>query len=86
MIPAAFPEWEKVCDRWGGLMMGAIFEISKLAALGFGLPENTFYDMLQYGPHLLAPTGSDLASYGKKDTVFAGFHTGIYLYFPFFLS
>jgi len=60
-------------------MMGAIFEVAKLAAIGFRLPENTFYDMLQFGPHLLAPTGSDLSSYGKKGTVFAGFHTGMLL-------
>lgn len=26
------------------------------------------------GPHLLAPTGSDLSRYGAKGTVFAGYH------------
>ncbi|PHT36312.1 hypothetical protein CQW23_24012 [Capsicum baccatum] len=26
------------------------------------------------GPHLLAPTGSDLRRYGKEGTVFAGYH------------
>jgi hypothetical protein len=32
--------------------------------------------MMQYGPHLLAPTGSDLHvhKYGKKGTVLAGYH------------
>lgn len=26
------------------------------------------------GPHLLAPTGSDLSRYGQEGTVFAGYH------------
>jgi hypothetical protein len=32
--------------------------------------------MMQYGPHLLAPTGSDLHTeqYGKLGTVLAGYH------------
>ena len=28
-------------------------------------------------PHLLAPTASDLAKYGTKDTILAGFHTDL---------
>jgi isopenicillin N synthase-like dioxygenase len=28
-------------------------------------------------PHLLAPTASDLAKYGEKDTILAGFHTDL---------
>jgi len=30
----------------------------------------------QMGPHLLAPTGSDLGKFGKLGTVFASFHYG----------
>lgn len=41
-------------------MIEAINSVSKMSALGMGLPENTFYDTLQGGAHLLAPTGSDL--------------------------
>jgi hypothetical protein len=47
-------------------MIEAINSVSKMSALGIflkkgmGLPENTFYDTLQGGAHLLAPTGSDL--------------------------
>ena len=37
------------------------------------LPENAFYDQLQGGAHLLAPTGSDLQRY-DVGTIFAGFH------------
>lgn len=32
------------------------------------------YSLMEGGSHLLAPTGSDLSKYGKKGTVFAGFH------------
>lgn len=47
-----------------------------MAAIGLGLNRNTFTKRMEKGPHLLAPTGSDLKKY-KKDTVFAGFHYGI---------
>lgn len=30
-----------------------------------------------FRPHLLAPTASDLAKYGQKDTILAGFHTDL---------
>lgn len=30
-----------------------------------------------FSPHLLAPTASDLQTYGTKDTVLAGFHTDL---------
>ena len=47
-------------DRWGNCMIEAIFAISKMAAIGFDLEENTFSNLLDGGAHLLAPTGSDL--------------------------
>eukprot|EP00698_Gefionella_okellyi_P003592 TRINITY_DN13377_c0_g1_i1.p1 TRINITY_DN13377_c0_g1~~TRINITY_DN13377_c0_g1_i1.p1 ORF type:complete len:357 (-),score=74.92 TRINITY_DN13377_c0_g1_i1:40-1110(-) len=77
VLPAAFPEWQNVCDMWGSKMLGAIDEVAQLAALGLDLPRDTFKEMLNCGPHLLAPTGSDLGRFGKKDTVFAGFHTDL---------
>lgn len=45
-----------------------------MLALGLDLPKNTFTSMLQGGPQLLAPTGSDLSKFNKKDDVLAGFH------------
>ncbi|KAH9884249.1 hypothetical protein F4778DRAFT_566623 [Xylariomycetidae sp. FL2044] len=48
-----------------------------MAALGMGLPASTFSDAGRYGPHLLAPTASDLTKYGKPDTILAGFHTDL---------
>ena len=38
-----------------------------------GLPQNLFKDYLHGGAHLLAPTGSDLATY-DVGTIFAAFH------------
>jgi len=62
-------------DSWGYKMLGACEEISKMAAIGFKLPENCLYDAMKYGFHLLAPTGSDLKKF-DINTVFAGLHYG----------
>ncbi|CAI4218357.1 unnamed protein product [Parascedosporium putredinis] len=48
-----------------------------MAAVGLGLPAETFSAAGKYGPHLLAPTASDLQKYGQKDTILAGFHTDL---------
>lgn len=48
-----------------------------MAAAGLGLSEKTFSDAGRYGPHILAPTASDLRKYGDKDTILAGFHTDL---------
>jgi isopenicillin N synthase-like dioxygenase len=48
-----------------------------MVAVGMGSPAKTFSDAGRYGPHLLAPTASDLQKYGKKDTILAGFHTDL---------
>jgi isopenicillin N synthase-like dioxygenase len=66
--------------------------LAQMAAVGLGLPQETFTDAGRYGyeysfcglliltapsPHLLAPTASDLVKYNKKDTILAGFHTDL---------
>lgn len=48
-----------------------------MAAVGLDLPPTYFSDAGRYGPHLLAPTASDLKKYGTKDTILAGFHTDL---------
>lgn len=57
-------------------MIDSVFTVSEMLALGCQMPQNTFIDRLKGGPHLLAPTGSDLV---KNDigTIFAAFHYGI---------
>ena len=48
-----------------------------MTAAGLGLPNDFFTSQARYGPHLLAPTASDLNKYGKQDTILAGFHTDL---------
>jgi isopenicillin N synthase-like dioxygenase len=77
VIPAAFPNWAAVMDNWGSKLLSAGFTIAEMIAVGFGLPKNTLTDMMNCGPHLLAPTASDLNKHGKLDTVLAGFHNDL---------
>lgn len=48
--------------------------------VGLGLDPKTFVDKATYGPHLLAPTATDLNLFGQQGAIFAGFHT---VAFPF---
>jgi isopenicillin N synthase-like dioxygenase len=61
-------------DVWGNTLHKAVLGLAEMIAVGFGLPKKTFVDMAQYGPHLLAPTASDLNKFGAVGTVLAGFH------------
>lgn len=74
VIPAEFPEWKEVMDMWGGQMTRALFTLAEMAAVGFKMPSDAFTSRMEYGPHLLAPTGSDFNNYGEEGTVLAGFH------------
>ncbi|KAJ3052772.1 hypothetical protein HK097_005698 [Rhizophlyctis rosea] len=77
VVPAGFPQWREIMDGWGGRMHEAISTLSEMLAIGFDLPRDTFTQLTKGGPHLLAPTGSDLSKYGKVGTVLAGFHTDL---------
>ena len=59
-------------DRWGTLMQQAVTTVTEMAAIGLGLPRHALTDMLAQGPHLLAPTGSDLSQYNSVGQIFAG--------------
>eukprot|EP00603_Paraphysomonas_imperforata_P005917 CAMPEP_0114427108 /NCGR_PEP_ID=MMETSP0103-20121206/8164_1 /TAXON_ID=37642 ORGANISM="Paraphysomonas imperforata, Strain PA2" /NCGR_SAMPLE_ID=MMETSP0103 /ASSEMBLY_ACC=CAM_ASM_000201 /LENGTH=378 /DNA_ID=CAMNT_0001596131 /DNA_START=64 /DNA_END=1200 /DNA_ORIENTATION=+ len=75
VIPPEIPEWKRVMDKWGNFMMDAQFVVAEMAAIGFKLQKDAFSSRMHCGPHLLAPTGSDLSGkYGKNGTVLAGFH------------
>jgi hypothetical protein len=54
--------------------MSAVTTVSEMAAVGFNMPQDTFTSLTKNGPHLLAPTGSDLSVYHDKNQIFAGFH------------
>lgn len=69
--------WRPVMMKWGESMKSAVSALAEMAAVGMGLPASTFSDAGRYGPHLLAPTASDLQKYGAKDTILAGFHTDL---------
>mmetsp|Transcript_27241 Transcript_27241/g.53566 ORF Transcript_27241/g.53566 Transcript_27241/m.53566 type:complete len:368 (-) Transcript_27241:121-1224(-) len=74
VYPEAFPEWPKTMNTWGSLILDTVSTVSEMAALGFGLPQDSFTTRMKCGPHLLAPTGSDLQKHGAKGTVFASYH------------
>lgn len=74
VIPTNFPDWTTVMDKWGNLMMQAVKTVCEMLAVGLDLPIDTFTNLMNNGPHLLAPTGSDLNKFNKVDTIMAGFH------------
>ncbi|KAJ3750742.1 hypothetical protein DFH05DRAFT_1468410 [Lentinula detonsa] len=69
--------WTPIMESWGESMKQAVESLADMACIGLGLPSNLFRDAGRYGPHLLAPTASDLVKYGQKDTILAGFHTDL---------
>ncbi|KAI0080335.1 Clavaminate synthase-like protein [Panus rudis PR-1116 ss-1] len=69
--------WTPIMEKWGKSMKQAVENLAEMAAIGLGLPQSAFTDAGRYGPHLLAPTASDLVKYSKKDTILAGFHTDL---------
>ncbi|KZT52910.1 Clavaminate synthase-like protein [Calocera cornea HHB12733] len=78
VVPKEFAcAWPDTLNRWGERMKDAVEGVAEMAAVGFGLERELFKDAGQYGPHLLAPTASDLRKYGTKNTILAGFHTDL---------
>ncbi|KAG5919916.1 hypothetical protein E4U42_006383 [Claviceps africana] len=69
--------WPEIMNRWGNCMKNAVSKVSEMTATGLGLPAQSFTDAGKYGPHVLAPTASDLTKYSAKDTILAGFHTDL---------
>lgn len=77
-VPAWSEQW-KTLLKWLRSVWGWTVLLSpKLGDTGENhlsfvlLPTHT-----SFSPHLLAPTASDLQTYGAKDTVLAGFHTDL---------
>ncbi|KAI8928915.1 hypothetical protein BC831DRAFT_446344 [Entophlyctis helioformis] len=77
VIPAAIPDWTDRMNHWGNRMLDAVSVVSEMVAVGLGLPRDAFLSRTKYGPHLLAPTGSDLGKYNTVGDVLAGFHTDL---------
>ncbi|ORZ41368.1 hypothetical protein BCR44DRAFT_1422665 [Catenaria anguillulae PL171] len=76
VVPKAFEDrWLKVMDGYGQQLHDAVELVAEVAAVGLGYEDpKAFVNKAKFGPHLLAPTGSDLARFNKLNTVFAGFH------------
>ncbi|KAG0457629.1 hypothetical protein HPP92_022786 [Vanilla planifolia] len=74
VIPEGFPEWKETMDLWGSKMISAIVVVAEMAAIGFNLPKDAFTSLMNQGPHLLGPTGSNLHHHGFEGIVFAGYH------------
>lgn len=73
VVPQGFPDWEVTMDTWGKALVACGTTVAQMCATGFGLPADAFTSLMHCGPHLLAPTGSDLASL-DRGTVLAAFH------------
>ncbi|KAF9486304.1 Clavaminate synthase-like protein [Pholiota conissans] len=69
--------WSVTMEKWGKSMKSAVAVLADMVAIGLGISAETFSKAGRYGPHLLAPTASDLVKYGQKDTILAGFHTDL---------
>lgn len=57
VVPANFPAWAKVMDSWGNSLLRTAETVSKLLAVAYDMPEDTFTGRMINGDHLLAPTG-----------------------------
>jgi len=71
--PEGFHNWVHVLDTWGQKLLQSAFTLAEMLAVGLNFPRHTFTDLMRNGPHLLAPTGSDLNKNGLN-TILAGFH------------
>jgi hypothetical protein len=65
VIPPEIPEWRDVMDSWGNHLLSSLYSFAEMAAIGFNLSPTAFTSLMNCGPHLLAPTGSDLNKYGE---------------------
>lgn len=75
VIPESFSNtWKSVMDTWGHKLYQSVWDISEALAVGLNMPAHHFQQYMLYGPHLLAPTGTDLQKFGKLGTVMAGYH------------
>jgi isopenicillin N synthase-like dioxygenase len=79
VVPDAFPMWASTMDNWGGLMLAAVKTCAEMASLGLGLPRDALPSLMHHGPHLLAPTASDLSKFTRVGQPLAGWHSDLNL-------
>jgi isopenicillin N synthase-like dioxygenase len=74
--PGDFPSWASTMDAYGSALLGTVFSISEVLAIGLGLKRTLFHDRLIYGSHTLTPTGIDLGRHNALGAVILGFNLG----------
>eukprot|EP01080_Neovahlkampfia_damariscottae_P010377 gene10377-2906_t len=74
VIPEKFPQWENVMNGWSSKMLSAVKTVCEMFALSNGWKKDRITSLMNYAPHLLAPTGSDMKKYGVEGSIMAGFH------------
>jgi isopenicillin N synthase-like dioxygenase len=79
VVPHGQPELLGLALTWGGDLLAGGMSILEMAAIGWGEAPDFFTKRMRFGPHFLAPTGSDLIAHGKPGTVLAGFHNDMSL-------
>lgn len=77
VVPEKFEgEWEETMDGFGMGMMNTVETAAEMLAIGLGLGRREIADKMILGPHLLAPTGTDMTSenVGVEGATMAGVH------------
>ena len=69
VVPAGFERWAEVMDGWGGKLMRALRDMVFMLEIGLNLERGQIWSKFKGGPHLLAPTGTDLNKYGRRECV-----------------
>lgn len=78
VVPELFKEnWGGTMDAWGKDLLRSVLDITEAISFGLNLPTDYLKNKMKYGPHLLAPTGTDLEKYGDKHSVMAGYHADL---------
>ncbi|MBI5369580.1 hypothetical protein HZA85_00080 [Candidatus Uhrbacteria bacterium] len=72
-IPERFAHIAGPLNTWGGCMLAAAYDIMQIISIGMGLKRCTLSRMLEGGPHILGPTGSNFATV-QLGQVLAGLH------------
>lgn len=65
-------------DAWGFKLLQTVLAVAEMLSIGLNLPSNAISDKMLLGPHLLAPTGTDLSLFvDRVGTTVAGYHYDI---------
>ena len=65
VTPLAFSStWQSNMEEWGAQIKQAVEGVTALLGVGLGVGDE-LTKAATYGPHLLAPTATDLGKYGK---------------------